>query len=143
MTHAQRLQEIGKFTAGLVAADLLTGLLFLGAGALPQSILGVWITPQAAWFWVAFDVFVLLVLVHYSWNPKLLEPGASSKSLFFVIGVIMGAVAVVHFWRLVFGWSIVVDGWSVPLWISDVGVIVAGYISYASFHFAAKRGKKV
>jgi len=142
MTHTQRLREIAKFAAGLVTGDLLAGLWFLVAGSLPQTFFGILITTQTAWLWIGFDVFILLVLFHYAWGPELLEPHASSRSLFFVVGVIMGIVAIVHFLRLVFGWAVVIGGWPAPMWVSWVGVIVAAYISYASFHFAAKHGKK-
>ena len=142
MTHTQRLREIAKFAAGLVAGDLLFGFWLLTAGSLPQTIFGIWITVPTAWLWVGFDLFVLLVLFHYAWNPKLLEPHASSRSLLFVVGIIMGVVAIIHFLRLVFAWPVVIGGWPAPMWISWIGVVVAAYISYASFHFAAKREKK-
>lgn len=134
------VREIGKFLAGLVAADLIFGLWLLISGALPSVVLGMYITVPFAWFWVGFDLFVLLVLVHYSWHPKALEPHASSRVLFSVVGVIMAVVAVAHFLRLVFGWSVVIGGWDAPLWVSWVGIIVAGYISYASFHLASRKG---
>jgi hypothetical protein len=28
------------------------------------------------------------------------------------------------------GWSIVIDAWTVPLWLSWVGVIISGGLSY-------------
>ncbi len=143
MTHTNRLREICKFVSGLVAADLIAGLVLLGSGPLPQTFFGVWLTAPFVWLWVGFDAFVLLVLIHYAWNPNLLEPRATSKGLFFAVGLIFGAVAVVHFLRLVFGWQIMIDDWMAPMWISWFGVVVAGYISYASFHFAAKHGRKI
>jgi hypothetical protein len=139
MKHTQALREAGKFVAGLVAADLLTGLWFLATNSLPGMFFGMYITVPYAWLWVGFDVFVLLVLIHYSWHPSTLEPHTSSKALFVVVGLIVAAVAVVHFFRLVFGWSVIIDGWSAPLWVSWIGIVVAGYISYASFHFAARK----
>jgi len=102
---------------------------------------GIYITVPFAWLWAGFDLFVLLVLVHYSWNPKVLEPHASSRVLFVVVGVIMGVVAVVHFLRLVFGWSVIIGGWDAPFWISWIGIIAAGYISYASFRLASRKGQ--
>jgi len=143
MTHTQWLKEIGKFVSGLVAADLLMGLwLLTGGGSLPQSLFGLWITSQLAWLWVGFDAFVLLVLIHYAWNPKTLEPHASSRTLFFLIGLIMGVVTVIHFLRLVFGWSVVIGGWEAPMWLSWVGLIVAAYLCYTSFHFVDKHRKQ-
>lgn len=143
MTHIQRLREIAKFVAGLVAGDLVAGLWFIAAGAPQQNFLGFAISMQEAWLWVGLDVLILAALIHYAWNPKLLEPHASSKSIFFALGIITGAVAIVHFLRLVFGWSVVIAGWPAPMWASWIGVFVAAYLSYTSFHFVAKHGKKV
>ena len=143
MKHINRLREVCKFLSGLIAADLLVGLWLLASGALPATEFGMWITVPYAWLWVGFDAFALLVLVHYAWTPKLLEPHATSKGLFFLTGAIFAVVAIVHFLRLVFGWPVVIDGWAAPLWISWIGVVVAAYVSYASFHFAAKHGLRV
>lgn len=139
MKHTQAVREIGKFVSGIVAADLIAGLWLLASGGLPGMFFGMYITEPFAWLWAGFDVFVLLVLVHYSWHPKALEPHTSSRTLFFVVGVIMAAVAIAHFLRLVFGWSVIIGGWDAPLWLSWIGVIVAAYISYASFHLASRR----
>ncbi len=139
MKHTQAVREVGKFVSGLVTADLITGLWFLASGTLPQWLFGVYVTAPFAWLWVGCDVFILLVLVHYSWHPKALEPHTSSRMLFSVVGVIMAAVALIHFLRLVFGWSVVIGAWDAPLWISWIGVLVAGYISYASFHLASRK----
>jgi hypothetical protein len=35
-------------------------------------------------------------------------------------------VAVAHLLRLVFGWDVVIGGAVIPMWISVVGIIVAG-----------------
>jgi len=139
MTHTKTLREAAKFLAGLVAGDLLFGIWMLGSGLLPQTFLGAEVTAQSAWLWIGFDIFVLLVLVHYAWHPKSMEPDMSSRTLFFVVGVIMGVVAFVHFLRLVFGWPVEIGAWNAPMWLSGVGVVVAAFISYMSFHFSARR----
>jgi len=43
-----------------------------------------------------------------------------------ISGVIFGAVALMHVLRLSLNWQVEVAGWSVPLWISWVGLGVAG-----------------
>lgn len=141
MKHTDKVREAAKFAAGIVAADLIAGAWLLAGGFIPGTVFGMRISAPYAWLWVGFDVFALLVLVHYAWTPRILEPHASSKPLFFVIGIIFAAVAIVHFLRLVFSWPVMIGGWMTPLWISWIGVLLAGYISYASFHFAAKHGK--
>ncbi|MBU6142134.1 hypothetical protein KGO95_03420 [Patescibacteria group bacterium] len=139
MTHTQRLKEIAKFASGLVLGDLLTGVWMLSSGLLPQSFMGIWVTSQTAWFWIGFDLFLLLVLIHYAWHPRSMEPGASPKSLFFVVGVITGLVALAHFLRLVFGWSVMIGAWAAPMWMSWIAIFVAAFISYTSFHLASRK----
>lgn len=142
MTHTRWLREIAKFVAGLVAGDLIAGLWLLGSGSLPQTFAGITITTQFTELWIGFDIFVILLLIHYAWNPDIMEPHATSRTLFLVSGTIMGGVAIAHFLRLIFGWPLIFDGWSAPMWVSWVGVIVAAYISYTSFHFFARNPRR-
>jgi hypothetical protein len=44
--------------------------------------------------------------------------------------------------RIVFGWSAVIGGWSVPMWLSWVGIIVAGALAYFGFSLAAQSPRK-
>jgi len=39
-------------------------------------------------------------------------------------------VALLHLLRLVMGWSVMIDAWTVPMWVSWVGLVVAGGLSY-------------
>ena len=43
-----------------------------------------------------------------------------------VAAVVFALVALVHLLRLVYGWEVTLAGWVVPLWVSVVGLIVAG-----------------
>jgi hypothetical protein len=95
-----------------------------------------------AWLAIAFDLFLFVMLVHYAWHPKALEPKSSSQSLFFLVGVVTGLVALVHLLRLAFGWTVAVGSWSMPLWLSGAALIITAYISYASFHFAVSKPAK-
>ena len=40
--------------------------------------------------------------------------------------VIFSLVAVLHVLRLIFGWEAVVNGMVIPMWVSVVGVLIAG-----------------
>jgi len=40
--------------------------------------------------------------------------------------VILSLVAVLHVLRLIFGWEVVINGLVMPMWVSVVGIIVAG-----------------
>jgi hypothetical protein len=45
-------------------------------------------------------------------------------------GAIFALIALVHLIRIYFGWSIVIDSWSVPMWVSWIGFVVAGGLAY-------------
>ena len=55
-------------------------------------------------------------------------------------GVLFSFVALVHVWRLVLGFPILIGVWSVPLSLSAVGGIVAG--CFAVWAFRSAKGTK-
>ena len=54
----------------------------------------------------------------------------TEKTFLTIAAAIFGVVAVVHLVRILMGWSVVIDGWTVPMWVSWVGLIVSGGLSY-------------
>lgn len=60
----------------------------------------------------------------------------SHKSFFQVTGAIFGVIAVLHLARLVWEWQAEIGGWSVPMWLSVVAVLLAGFFSYQGFKLA-------
>ena len=46
-----------------------------------------------------------------------------------IAAVVFALVALVHLLRLVYGWQVVFNGWTVPMWLSWFGLIVAGVLS--------------
>ena len=54
----------------------------------------------------------------------------TEKTFAAIAAVIFALVALLHLLRLVMGWSIVIDSWTVPMWVSWVGLVVAGGLSY-------------
>ncbi|MEK1888980.1 MAG: hypothetical protein AAAB35_15725 [Phyllobacterium sp.] len=54
----------------------------------------------------------------------------TEKTFSTLAAAIFGIVAALHLARILIGWSIVVDGWTVPMWVSWVGLIVASALSY-------------
>jgi hypothetical protein len=142
MSHSNKLKELAKFASGLVIGDMLAALWAIGSDLLPVRFLGVPITNDLAWLGVAFDLFLFIMLVHYAWHPHTLEPKTSGQTLFFVVGVLTGLVALAHLVRLAFGWTVAIGNWQMPLWFSGAAFIVTAYVSYASFHFAARKTTK-
>jgi hypothetical protein len=45
-------------------------------------------------------------------------------------GAIFALIALLHLVRIYWGWSIVIDNWSIPMWTSWIAFIVAGGLAY-------------
>ena len=54
----------------------------------------------------------------------------SEKTFVAVAAVIFGLVALLHLFRIGMGWSIIIDAWTVPMWLSWIALVVAGALSY-------------
>jgi hypothetical protein len=63
----------------------------------------------------------------------------TEKAFSAIAAVIFALVALLHLLRLVMGWSIVIDSWTVPMWVSWVGLVVAGGLSYYGVRLAMRR----
>lgn len=50
-----------------------------------------------------------------------------------VAGTIFLIVAVLHALRLLRGWEFTIAGWHAPLWVSGVGLAVAGFLAFTAF----------
>jgi hypothetical protein len=57
----------------------------------------------------------------------------SDKLFHQIAGAIFAVVALVQVLRIAMGWSVVIGGWSAPMWISWIAVLVAGGLSYLAF----------
>jgi hypothetical protein len=55
-----------------------------------------------------------------------------------IAGVIFALVALLHLLRLIMGWSVVIDSWTVPMWVSWIGIVVAGGLSYYGTRLAMR-----
>lgn len=134
MKH-QKLHDLAKFASGLVLADLITGWWLLSAHMLPVYFLGARITADSVMPMIIFDVALFIILVHYGWHIGK-TPTLRTRSYFTLVGIILGVVALAHLLRLFTSADVVVLGWTVPLWLSWIGVAVAAYLSYMSFRLA-------
>jgi hypothetical protein len=139
MTH-RTLREAAKFFAGVVAAEALTLLWLWSNNLFPVSMWGATWTADVVMPSVVFDIAVILILVHYGWNLGRI-PRPKERNYLMVAGCIFTLVAFAHLLRIFTGTDLVLLGWAAPLWLSWLGVIVATYLAYASFHFSMLRGK--
>ena len=62
----------------------------------------------------------------------------TEKTFATIAAVIFALVALLHLLRLVMGWSAVIDSWTVPMWVSWVGLVVAGGLSYYGARLAMR-----
>ena len=60
------------------------------------------------------------------------------KTFFMVASVIFALVALLHLSRIYMGWPVVIGSWSVPMWLSWIGLVVAGGLSYFGLHLTAR-----
>lgn len=134
------LQEWAKFAAGVVAADFLWLLWFSQLGAFPVQFYGMSLTGDMVFPALIFDIAVFIILVHYGWSIGKI-PSVRERTYLMVAGVIFTIVSLAHLWRLFSSAPLVLGSWEVPLWLSWIGVMVAVYLAYTSFHLAMRLRK--
>lgn len=132
---SKTLHEIAKFAAGLVLGDFLNLWWLSTHHGLPVSFFGVTWTQGIVAPGLIFDAGIFIILVHYAWHLGR-TPTLRTRTYFTIVGIILGVVAVAHLLRLFSAADIVVVGWTVPLWLSWIGAVIAAYLSYMSFHLA-------
>lgn len=57
----------------------------------------------------------------------------SRRIYFIVTAIVFALVALLHLLRIAYGWEAVTGGWAVPLWVSWIGLLVAGVLAAAGF----------
>ena len=55
------------------------------------------------------------------------------KTFLNAVGIIFGIIAALHLSRAILSWPAQIGIWNIPLWVSWITVIVAGFLSYVSF----------
>lgn len=136
-----KLREFAKFAAGLVAGDFIA-LWWIDAYHLfPVSFLGTTMTQQMAVPGLIFDAALFLMLVHYGWNVGKI-PAVRERTYLAIVGIVFGIVGILHLLRLFFGTNVAIAGWTLPLWLSWIGVIITLYLAYMSFRLATTHHMK-
>ncbi len=57
----------------------------------------------------------------------------SQRSFLLVSAIVFTLVFLLHVLRLVYGWSATIAGWTVPIWVSWIGVVVSGFLALEGF----------
>lgn len=65
----------------------------------------------------------------------------SVKNYAITSSLIFFLVAVLHVLRLFYQWDVDIGGWHAPMWVSVVGLLVAGFLSVVGFRVAQQSGK--
>ena len=62
----------------------------------------------------------------------------NKRTYFFISGLVFAIVAVVHLWRIINQFEVVIGTWSAPMVVSWIGFIAAGILSYCGFTLMCK-----
>ncbi len=63
----------------------------------------------------------------------------NQKYYLLATAIIFSVIAVLHLVRLVLDWNAVIEGWSVPMWLSWVAIVVSVVFAYYGFTFSKRR----
>ena len=58
-----------------------------------------------------------------------------------ITATLFSLIALLHVLRLLRGWHVVVGDLSVPVWVSWLGLVIAGYLAYQGFKLSRARMK--
>ena len=65
----------------------------------------------------------------------------NSKSYFLLTAILFSIICLLQLSRIAFGWEAVIGGWSVPMWISWLAVVVTAVLAFFGFtHSRSKNG---
>lgn len=53
--------------------------------------------------------------------------------------VVFALIAVLHAIRLVYGWPAAIGDAAIPLWVSWLALIIAGYLAYSGYRLSVRR----
>jgi hypothetical protein len=63
----------------------------------------------------------------------------NDKLFHLIAGTIFALVALLQALRIYMDWSVVIGGWSAPMWISWIAIVVAGGLSYFALTLKSHR----
>lgn len=60
------------------------------------------------------------------------------RTYYTTAAVIFTIVAIAHLLRAIYGWEAIVAGTVIPVWVSWVAAVIAGYLAVRGFQFRRK-----
>lgn len=136
MKH-KNLHEIAKFGAGIIAADFVFLIWIAQANVLPVEFFGRVLTIDMLLPALVFDAALFFILVHYGWHIGKI-PALRERAYLLIAGCVFGIVALLHMARIFANADLSIAGYSLPLWLSWVGVAITAYLSYMSLRLVVK-----
>jgi uncharacterized membrane protein YhaH (DUF805 family) len=58
------------------------------------------------------------------------------KSYLLVTAIVFSVIGLLHLLRIILGWEAAIGGWTVPLWLSWLALIVSAVFAYFGFTHA-------
>jgi divalent metal cation (Fe/Co/Zn/Cd) transporter len=62
----------------------------------------------------------------------------TQRTFFLIAAAMFSLIALGHAIRLLFGWHVAVENVVVPVWISWIGLAIAGYLAYHGFRLGRR-----
>ena len=63
------------------------------------------------------------------------------KTFSLVVGLVFLLIAVMHVLRLALKWEVVLNDWSVPMWVSWLALVVAGFLAFEGLKLGGRKKK--
>jgi hypothetical protein len=60
----------------------------------------------------------------------------TQRTFALITATLFSVIALLHAIRLLRAWQVAIDGAVVPVWISWIGLVIAGYLAYQGFKLA-------
>jgi hypothetical protein len=60
------------------------------------------------------------------------------KTFSLVASLIFLLIAVMHVLRLALKWEVVLNGWSVPMWVSVIAIVTTAYLAFESLKLSRR-----
>ena len=61
------------------------------------------------------------------------------KTFSLVVGLIFLLIAVMHVLRLALKWEVVLNGWSVPMWVSAIAIVITAYLAFEGLKLGRRK----
>lgn len=60
------------------------------------------------------------------------------RNYFFIVASLFSLISLMQLSRIIFAWKANIGGWDVPMWLSGIFVLVAGFLAYSGFKLGSK-----